>query len=164
MKTKKLTFLLALTFLFLFSGNSFGIDFGKSEEEKYKGTNIGVHLCRKTNLNLLKDSVLRKDTSADLDWLKGEASLIIKECLLKHEKKVDKTDWMDVSESKFSYHDEPYNYFINCRKIYGKRKLNGRELGCALPQFDTVIKNKKPTRVAVKMSAKSNAVSNLPCA
>ena len=52
MKTKQLTFLLALTFLFLFSGNSFGINFGKSEEEKYKGTNIGVYACTVKNTSI----------------------------------------------------------------------------------------------------------------
>ena len=100
-ETKPLIFLLTLTFLFLFSGNSFGIDFGKSEEEKYKGTNIGVHLCRKTNLDLLKDSVLREDTSGNAVWLQQEAGLIANKCLRKHEKKADKIDWIDASESNF---------------------------------------------------------------
>jgi hypothetical protein len=115
MKTKKLTFLLALTFLFLFGGNSFGIDFGKSEEGKYKGTNIGVHLCRKTNLDILKDSVLREDTTGNVVWLKQEAGFIANKCLRKHEKKADKIDWIDASRSTFftdKIYDQSFNTYI----------------------------------------------------
>jgi hypothetical protein len=124
---KKLTFLLSLTFLFLFSGNSFGIDFGKSEEEKFKGTNIGVHLCRKTNLDILKDSVLREDTSGNAVWLQQEAGFIANKCLRKHEKKADKIDWMDASESKFVLERKRVmSYFYTSFKTYIKNNSKNK--------------------------------------
>ena len=97
---KKLTFLLALTFLFLFSGNSFGIDFGKSEEQKYKGTNIGVHLCNKINLDILSNSALKSDGKIK------EFNFIKSRCVKKHEKKTGETESIDASESEYLYSED----------------------------------------------------------
>ena len=87
---KKLTFLLALTFLFLFSGNSFGIDFGKSEEEKFKGTNIGIHICSKINMDIVDRGFQEIHKNHKII----EKDLIRKRCIKKHEKIAEQNDWL----------------------------------------------------------------------
>ena len=139
----KLTFLLSLTFLFLFSGSVYGIDFGKSEEEKYKGTNIGIHLCRKTNLDILKNSVLRDEVGSDLTWFKKEKIFIESRCLKKHEKKTETIDWIDTSDSVFSYVNR-----TSCKEkwdVYPNRP-------CKLPKFELRIKNNSKNKIITYIS------------
>ena len=87
----------------MFSGNSFGIDFGKSEEEKYKGTNIGVHLCNKINLDTLSNSALKSDGKIK------EINFIKSRCAKKHEKKTGVNTygrWVKFAEQVKSHSEE----------------------------------------------------------
>ena len=104
---KALTFLLLLTFLFLFSGNSFGIDFGKSEEEKYKGTNIGIHICSQVNMDITERGFQCGQLGGYqcLNKVRIEKNLIREKCTKKHEKIVEPRDWLKFVSPKF---DELY--------------------------------------------------------
>jgi len=102
MKTK-LTFLLSLTFLFLFSENSFGIDFGKSEEEKFKGTNIGIHICSQINMDITERGFQCGQVGGYqcLNKVRIEKNLIRKKCTKKHEKIVEPRDWLKLVNPKY---------------------------------------------------------------
>jgi hypothetical protein len=158
---KQLTFLLSLTFLFLFSGSVYGIDFGKSEEAKYKGTNIGVHLCRKTNLDILKNSYLRDDTSADISSFKKEAILIEKRCLRKHEQKSEKSDWIDTNDSHFLFSKD-----IGCELMDELESLKRPPVdidsknNCIARSFKAKIKNNSKNKIITYISITINHKDN----
>jgi hypothetical protein len=99
--------ILSLAFLFLFSKNCFAMDFEKSDEKKYKGTNIAVHLCAIENIAIIDKAFPGVEENAGV-----EEKLIIKnKCKEKHEKLAKEWPWVG-GDAKFNKKQERFSTTI----------------------------------------------------
>jgi hypothetical protein len=95
--------ILALTFLFLFSKNCFAIDLEKSDEKKYKGTNIAVHICTINNIAIIDKAFPGVEKNAAVE----EKQKIRNKCKERHEKLAKEWAWIG-GDAKF---DKKHEWF-----------------------------------------------------
>ncbi len=118
MKTP-LTFLLALAFLYFFSGNIFGFFFKKFEEEKYKGTNIGVNACTVKNIEIMNKAYPGADERSG----RKERNQIRIKCREEHSKLSEEGGIIGGKGLFYSHEESPTDWFETTLRNKSDKKI-----------------------------------------